>query len=192
MQDCLTGVLAYLIGAFPSAYIFGRLFKGIDIRRVGSGNVGGMNTAKEAGLLPGILTVVADIGKGALAVYLAGILSGNPSMLLLAAFLAVLGHNYNIFLGFQGGKGLATTIGALLVLSPVSIIFLVLLALAFALALRDANTGAGVGAALIPAVFWFQHRDWLFVLAGAAMAIIIVAKHIRDFRAYGQGRRKLI
>ncbi len=192
MEFFYLGILAYLIGAFPSAYIFGRLFRGVDIRKVGSGNVGGMNTVKEAGPLPGILTIIFDIGKGMLGVYLASALSENPALPLLAAFLVVLGHNFNIFLGFKGGKGLATTLGAFLMLSSLTIAILLVLMALFSLVLRDTNTGAGTAAVLLPAVFWFQYHDWGWVLVGAAMAIVIVAKHIPDFKSYRKGRRKLV
>lgn len=187
----LSGLLIYLIGAFPSAYVFGRVFKGVDIRRVGSGNVGGMNTIREAGLLPGMLTIVMDITKGYLAVYLAPVLSESPAMPLLAAFLVVLGHNFNIFLGFKGGKGLATTLGAFLLLSPMTIAFLLLLMALFSLILKDVNSSAGLTAFLLPAVLWFQYYHWGWVLVGAALSMIIVIKHLPDFSAYRKGRRKM-
>ncbi|HOL17608.1 MAG TPA: glycerol-3-phosphate acyltransferase [Bacillota bacterium] len=185
------GLPAYLLGVFPSAYIFSRIFKGVDIRKVGSGNVGGMNTVKEAGLLPGLLTIVFDVGKGILAVYLASRISANPALPLLATFLVVLGHNFNPFLQFRGGKGLATTLGALLVLSPMTAAILLALAALFSLILRDTNTGAGAAAALMPLVYWFLYHHWGWVLLGAATALVIVIKHIPDFRSYRKGRRKL-
>lgn len=190
MNDVLAAVPAYLLGAFPSAYIFTRLFSGLDIRKEGSGNVGGMNTIRTAGKLPGVLTIIMDIGKGVLAVYLAARL-GSPALPLLAAFLAVLGHNYNPFLGFKGGKGLGTTLGVLLILSPFTIVYLIILIAVPALLLRDTNTGAGIGVAALPFVFWFQYQDRLWVLAGAAMALVIILKHAKDFKAYREGRRKL-
>lgn len=191
MVYLFTGLSAYLIGAFPSAYIFSRLFKGIDIRKAGSGNVGGMNTIREAGPLPGILTILADTGKGILAVCLAGALSENPAMPLLSAFAVILGHNFNIFLGFRGGKGLATALGAFLALSPTTIPFILALMVLFSLLLRDTNTGFGTGVALLPPVLWFQHHHWSWLLMGTAMATIIVIKHLPDFASYHRGRRKL-
>ena len=192
MSDLLLGALAYLIGAFPSAYLFSRLFKGVDIRKVGSGNVGGMNTVREAGPLPGILTIIFDVGKGILAVYLASALSDNPSMALMAGFLVVLGHNFNLFLKLKGGKGLATTLGVFLALSPLTIVFLLLLMAVISLILKDTNTGAGAVAVLIPLVLWFQYHNLAWVLVGAALAIVIVVKHVPDFASYRKGRRKLV
>jgi len=192
MSDLPAGLLFYLLGTFPSAYLFGRIFKNVDIRRVGSGNVGGMNTVREVGALPGILTIAFDMGKGCLAVILASKLSDNPAMPLLAAFLVVLGHNFNLFLGFKGGKGLATVLGAFLLLSPVTIAALSAMIILFSLILKDTNTGAGLAALFLPVVLWFQYQHPGWTLIGAALSIIIVTKHVMDFKAYRKGKRKLI
>lgn len=192
MEFLLPAVPAYLLGTFPSAYVLTRLFSGMDIRKLGSGNVGGMNTIKYVGKLPGLLTIAADIGKGVLAVYLAAALGGGQAAVLLASFLAVLGHNYNPFLGFKGGKGLGTSLGALLMLSPLSVLLMVLCIAVLIFLLRDSNTAAGLGITALPAVFWFVYHDWLWVAAGAALALVIAVKHARDFKAYRQGRRKLL
>jgi len=191
MVEYLAAGIAYLLGAFPAAYIFSRLFKKVDIRTVGSGNVGGMNTVKQAGAAAGLLTIAVDSGKGALAVYLASLLGGGLYAMLTAALLAVLGHNFNPFLGFRGGKGLATTLGAFLVLCRPCLFFMLLLAVALALALHDTGAGVGLAAALLPALFWVLFRDWTAVLLGALLGLVIAIKHIKDFRAYARGRRQL-
>lgn len=191
MRLVVSALLAGLLGAFPSGYVFTKLIGAGDIRRLGSGNVGGVNTFKSAGMLPGLLTLLCDFGKGALAVYLAGVLAGPGAGPLLALFCVILGHNYNPFLGFQGGKGLAAGLGGAVVLSPpVAAIMLLIVALA-ALLLRDANTGAGIGMAALPVVFWFLYRDWLWILGGVAVAGLIILKHRHDFQAYRAGRRQL-
>lgn len=191
MKIALAALLAGLLGAFPSGYVFTKLFGGGDIRRLGSGNVGGVNTFKSAGKLPGLLTLLCDFSKGALAVYLGGVLAGPGPGPLLALFCVILGHNYNPFLGFQGGKGLAAGLGGAVVLSPPAAAIMLLIVALAALLLRDANTGAGVGVATLPAVFWFFYRDWLWVLGGAAIAALIILKHRHDFQAYRAGRRQL-
>ena len=184
-------LLAFLLGAFPSAYLLTKLFRGLDIRKVGSGNVGGMNTIRVAGKLPGVLTIILDIGKGALAVYLAA-RYGSAWLPLAVAFLAVLGHNYNPFLGFQGGKGLGTSVGVLLMLSPLTIAYLIILIAVLILPLRDTNTAAGVGVLAMPLFLWLQFHEWPWVLTGAAIALVVFLKHFKDFKAYRAGRRKLI
>jgi len=110
---------AYLIGAIPSAYILARLLKGIDIREYGSGNVGGNNAAAALGLWALFVIGIFDLGKGALVTWLAFVpLDLGYAVAFAAGLCAAIGHNWSIFLGFSGGRGLATSVGALLVLFP--------------------------------------------------------------------------
>ena len=111
-------VIGYLLGSIPFAYITGRLIKGVDIRQVGGGNMGALNVAREIGPLPGLMVLIADIGKGALAVLIANWLGLPLIWILIAGFAAVVGHNLPIFLRFKGGKGAATTLGVLFALTP--------------------------------------------------------------------------
>jgi len=110
-MQILAAVTAYLLGSIPTAYILGKILSNIDIRNQGSGNVGTMNTRLVLGWVPALLVLIVDVSKGVGAVYLARWLGTD---IMLAAFMAVLGHIYPIWLKFQGGKGLATGLGALL------------------------------------------------------------------------------
>lgn len=109
---------AYLPGSIPSAYIVARLVAGLEIRQVGDGNMGAKNTFESVSRLAGVVVGVADIGKGALAVALARYLAVSEGVVLLAAACAVLGHDFPLFLGFQGGQGMATMVGVFCVLFP--------------------------------------------------------------------------
>lgn len=116
-------MVAYFIGSFPSAYIAGR-FAGIDIRKVGSGNVGATNVARVLGKRFGYPVFVVDLAKGFAAVKFSQVLAGSAASLffvdlcgVLAAIFAVVGHSYPVWLGFKGGKGVATSIGALFALN---------------------------------------------------------------------------
>jgi len=111
-------LLAYLIGSFPSAFIITRLRKGMDIRTVGSRNMGAMNTFYSVGFWWGILVLFLDIGKGVLAVAAAWQLTNSDYVQMAAGVAAVLGHNFPVFLKFKGGKGGATCIGILVYLMP--------------------------------------------------------------------------
>lgn len=113
--------VSYLIGSIPTAYIFGRILKGIDIRKAGSGNVGATNAFRVLGPLPGIIILLIDILKGAVAPWLvADYFLGHTNSVALRAFFgfsAIAGHNWTILLNFKGGKGVATTLGVFLGLS---------------------------------------------------------------------------
>jgi glycerol-3-phosphate acyltransferase PlsY len=111
-------LLAYLIGAFPSAYLVGRFRKGQDIRKIGSRNMGAMNTFYSVGFWWGMLVLVLDIGKGALAVAVTWWLTGSSNFQLAGGVAAVVGHNFPVFLKFKGGKGGASCIGILVYLMP--------------------------------------------------------------------------
>ncbi len=113
----VVGILAaYCLGSLPTAYLTGRVLKGIDIREHGSGNVGATNTFRVLGRGPGILVLVVDILKGVLGVLGVGALLGLPEELdrILLGLAAVSGHNWTIFLEFKGGKGMATSLGVLI------------------------------------------------------------------------------
>ncbi len=191
MIDLLLAAGAYVIGAIPFAYLFGRLFKHVDVRHTGSGNVGAMNAFKHVGRLTGLLTVIADIAKGAMAVHLAVLYSNLPELYLFSAFLVVLGHNYNIFLEFKGGKGLAALAGVLLYISPMTFLYALILVMVLVLLIRDTNTAFGVGVLFLPAVLYFQTGSIIYTLTGLAIALIVALKHVNDFQAYREGRRAI-
>ena len=113
-------IIGYLLGSFPAAYIITRYIKGIDIREVGLRNMGGANVIREVGKWAGALTLVFDIGKGALSIYIAQLLGVSLPWVLAAGFAAMLGHNYPVYIGFRGGKGVATVMGIFFMLSPLA------------------------------------------------------------------------
>lgn len=118
ITEVLIIILAYLLGSIPTAYILGRLVKGIDIRKMGSGTVGTVNAFRSLGFRSALVILVVDIGKGMLAVLAAQALGLALPVVLLAGAAAVVGHNWPVFLHFQGGRGSATTLGVLLLLIP--------------------------------------------------------------------------
>jgi len=186
----------YLLGSFPSAYVTSRLLAGKDITVTGSGNIGGMNTFRNVGWLPGVLTGLMDAGKGALAAAAARALAGpGPGGLAVAMFTlvaAVLGHNYMLYLGFRGGKGLGTSLGGMLVLWPAGVIFLIL-AMGVGIALlRDGNAGSGAGVLSWPFILWFHGHSLVWLAFGLALAAVIVSRHLKDFQAYARGRRQVV
>lgn len=184
-------VAAFLLGTVAWPYLLARLARGLDLRREGSGNVGGMNALRVAGPAAGVAAILLDAGKGALAVWLAARWGSDPLVPMAAALLVVLGHNFNPFLGFRGGKGLAAALGVFLVFSPWTVPAVLGVMVLLALLFRDANTGAGAGILALPPVLWALHGAAAWPVFGAAMALLIAVKHIPDLRAYRAGRRKL-
>ena len=122
MSDALAGVLAlaaaFALGSLPSAYVAARVLAGVDIREVGSGNPGALNAGDRLGKMVGALVLLADAGKGVLAVALAQRLTAGDGWVYASAFLAVAGHNFSPFLRFRGGKGAATALGAAAYILP--------------------------------------------------------------------------
>jgi glycerol-3-phosphate acyltransferase PlsY len=117
--NCISAVIiGYLIGAIPSAYVAGRLVRGLDIRELGDGNMGAANAFHQLGARAGIAVGIVDIGKGAAAILIAEALTVPLPAVLLTGLAAVSGHNWPIFLRFRGGRGEATTIGTLWALMP--------------------------------------------------------------------------
>jgi len=128
MKIALVIISCYLLGSVPFGYIVGRLFKKVDIREYGSGNIGATNALRILGPLLASLVVLGDIGKGILSIYLVQYLNIDNLVILIIAGLAVIfGHDWSIFLGFKGGKGIATTFGVVFVLNPtISILALII------------------------------------------------------------------
>jgi glycerol-3-phosphate acyltransferase PlsY len=184
--------LAYLLGSFPSAFIYTAAFRGADIRKVGSGNIGGMNTFRNVGPLPGLLTGLTDLGKGMLAAWLGlTLFPGQPLWAGLGGAAAAAGHNWMPWLGFRGGKGVGATFGALLVLQPWALVAVALIYGAGIAVLRDSYPAVVVAMALLPAIMWVAGGSIAYPAAGFAIAVVVIAKHVREWREYWARRRGL-
>jgi glycerol-3-phosphate acyltransferase PlsY len=149
----IAGVIAaYLLGSTPVGYLLGRAW-GVNVLKRGSGRTGGTNVLRSAGITAALLTGALDVGKGALAVWLAGWLvpgSNGPLTQVLAGAAVILGHNYSIFLGFHGGAGVGTSLGALGTLYWPAAVALIVLLLAVILLTRYASVGSLVVAITMP------------------------------------------
>ncbi len=123
-------ILSYLLGSVPTGYLVGRALRGIDIRRCGSGHLGGANLWAHVSFRAFLIVGLVDIGKGVIAVGVGRMLGWEPWLAVLAGWAAILGQTWSIFLGGAGGRGVGTIVGALLVLGPpvAAILFLALVA----------------------------------------------------------------
>ncbi len=183
-------VLAYLLGALPVGYIAAKVFKGIDVRRVGSGRIGGSNVLRAAGILPAALTVLGDLAKGYGAVALAGkIVPQHPLVAALAALLAVVGHNWPIFLGFKGGVGTMTTLGASVALLPAIALTVFIVGAVVVLIWRYTSLGSLTIAVALPVacLVGTLAGGWpaaylLFSLGSGLIAILALRPNIRRLR----------
>jgi len=173
---------AYLIGAVPIGYLVGRAFGVADIRRHGSGTIGATNVLRIAGRLPAILTLVGDIAKGYLAVVVGAALGARPSgadtgVIAAAAVAAVIGNCWSVFLGFRGGKGVATGLGALLRIVPLAVLPAALVWLVVTLSFRYVSLSSILAAACVPLGALLLGTPVPFVIAAFAVGAIIVARH---------------
>jgi glycerol-3-phosphate acyltransferase PlsY len=188
ITESVVAMLAgYLLGAIPFAYIAGRLFKKVDIRRVGGGNVGATNVMREVGTAVGISVFVLDAAKGAAAVLVAQALGVSQVIVFFAGAAAVIGHSWSVFLKFGGGKGGATTIGVFWGLAPVAsaIIFAIMLLGAFITS--NLRLSMAIGFVFLPFILWGFGADLALIIYSIALpaftglrALPAVMKSVRN------------
>lgn len=186
-------ISAYLLGSIPFGLLLGKLFGAADVRTEGSGNIGATNVARVAGPIAGILTLLLDAAKGALAVVLAARLSDQSSTwMMVAGLCALVGHCYPIWLGFRGGKGVAIAAGVFLVLSPLAFLAAAILFFLVVLYWRFVSLGSISAAAAMPLLIYFfwapRHAPPYAVTFGSlAAALLIVYKHDANIQRLVQG-----
>lgn len=194
--------VAYLLGSIPFGYILVRVFRRQDIRSVGSGNIGATNVIRSGAKGLGVATFALDVLKGSAAVWIAGWIAAMlaPTMVTrdaqaLGALCAVIGHMFPVWLGFKGGKGVATGFGVFLVSAPwaaLSAIGLFFVVLAIT---RYVAVGSILGAASFPIFAWFLvsgTRPAFFIAAQVTVALLIIVKHHSNIRRLMNGTENRI
>jgi glycerol-3-phosphate acyltransferase PlsY len=178
---------SYAIGAIPFGLLLGRLFSDVDIRSMGSGNIGATNVNRVLGRKLGAATLLCDILKGLLCVVLAKILlPGEELFQTWVGFAAFIGHCFPVYLKFKGGKGVATAFGVLVPLSPATAIAGLATWLVVAKISKTSSLGALVSSVLIPFYnFYFQSKFWMTMIVALMMAIVIIRhkENIQRLRA---------
>ena len=179
MLGLLAIVIAYLLGGIPFGFLLVKFTKGTDVRESGSGNIGATNVLRTGGPAVGVATLLLDIAKGYLAVWLAAELTaGAPEWTSLAALAVMAGHAYPVFLKFQGGKAVATFIGAFAYLTPLPLAAVLLLFIAVVAATRYISVASILAAATFPFGVWMILHPPVQVTAAAFIAgAFIVYRH---------------
>jgi len=175
VKTLLAVVVSYLIGSIPMGVLISRT-KGVNIREHGSGNIGATNVWRTLGPVPGITVLLLDMSKGVAAV-LIGRHFGGTETELLAAFGALCGHSWSIFLTFKGGKIVATGAGVLLAISPAATLVALVVLLTTVGISRYVSLGSILAAVSVPISLYLLHMDGLYVLFGVLLMIFVIYKH---------------
>jgi len=189
MIPLLAVAVAYLLGAIPFGYLLVKLTTGADVRAAGSGNIGATNVLRTTGRAAGVATLLLDIAKGYLAVWIAGRMTEqDPLWMSIAAITVMAGHAYPVFLKFRGGKAVASFVGAFLCLTPVAlgatlVVFVVVVAWT-----RFISLGSIIGAATFPLAVWLLQKPALAaIVASFLAAAFIIYKHSSNIQRLRDG-----
>jgi glycerol-3-phosphate acyltransferase PlsY len=176
LRPLIVIIIAYLLGSIPFGFLIVRKKVGADIRETGSGGTGATNVSRRAGKAAGVFTLVLDALKGAVAVEWAVVLAGPSShaawIVTAAAIAVIVGHIFPVWLGFRGGKGVATGFGVFLMLAPIALLCAGMLFVAIVALTRYVSLGSMVAAATIPLFVWFQS---LFVRQPTDLRPLLIA-----------------
>ena len=178
----LSVIIGYLLGSIPTAYIVSRVRKGIDIRAVGSGNMGGANVMRDIGTHEGVFVGLFDVAKGAGAILVAQALNVSELWVFGTGFGALVGHSFPVFAGFRGGRGAATTIGIFLVLAPIAtLVVLAVVAIPF-FTTRKFGGAVLIGFALLPLFVWLLEGSLSLIRYALAVDVFILVRSLSDIR----------
>ena len=166
-------LIGYLLGAIPTAYIAGCMMAGKDIRRMGDENSGAGNAYRELGPRAGVIVAVIDIAKGALAVIIAQSSHTSQNSVLLTGAASVIGHNWPVFLGFRGGRGVSTAIGILFVLVTLPMLILTLPTLLILIWKRNVTPSMAFLFIVLPLLDWWLKVPSVLIAYGLALPALI-------------------
>jgi len=182
MKIFLGFILSYLIGSIPVGILISKRYSQIDIRKAGSGNIGATNVARVVGKKAGLITLIGDMLKGALPVLFFLIFLGTENwqkqtIVALAGFFAFLGHLFPVYLKFKGGKGVATATGVFLVLSPLAVLFGILIFLGVLWRWRYVSLASLSASASLPVLIGLFSDKKVYILLAVAIAFLIFYRH---------------
>lgn len=178
--------IAYLFGSFPTGLVIAKTKANIDLREVGSGNIGATNVARTCGLSYGIVTFIIDMLKSIIPIIIALKISPNAIFVSLTALASILGHTNSLFLNFKGGKGVATTIGAYLVINPVGTVTALILMLIIILITGYVSLGSIFFVLIMPIFMLFQ-KGFIYFLFSIIVMLIVINRHKENILRVIQG-----
>ncbi|MDK2946465.1 glycerol-3-phosphate 1-O-acyltransferase PlsY [Geotoga petraea] len=183
----LSFFVSYFLGAIPFSYLLPKMLKDIDVRNLGSHNVGTSNAVYTSGMKVGLLCFLGDFSKGYLAYYLASNVFGLDGwMLIFSSLAAVIGHNWNIFLKFKGGKGMATAWGVIFASNYIAGLLFLLYATIITLSTKYISMGTIFGITLVWVTSFFPIFDFNSILI-VSLILIIIPKHLENFKKIKNG-----
>jgi glycerol-3-phosphate acyltransferase PlsY len=193
MTGTLAVILAYLLGAIPFGYLIVKFSTGRDVRTTGSGNIGATNVLRTTGKIPAVITLALDIAKGLLAVWMTAKMTGSsPTWMAIAALAVMAGHAFPIFLGFKGGKAVATFIGAFLYLTPEALIAALVVFIIIVAMTRYISAGSIMAAGTFPLGVWLiLHPPLPVLLASLVAAAFIVYRHKANVERMRAGKENV-
>ena len=184
-------VAGYLLGSLSFALLLVKWRTGADIRTVGSGNAGATNVLRAHGKALAAAVALLDIAKGAAAVLLVRLVTADPRYAAAAGLAAILGHVFPLYSGFRGGKGVATAVGAFLVLAPLATAVCAAVFVAVVAATRYVSLGSMIAMVLLPpAAGVLSHAPRAVVVAAAATAVLVVFKHVENLKRLARGEER--
>ena len=182
-------ILAYFIGAIPSGYIIGRVFYGVNLKKVGSGNIGATNAYRELGAKAGAAVFICDFLKGFIAVHLG---MPDPTIVLACAVFAIIGNDWSVFLHFKSGKGVACGVGAFTYICFPAVLAAFLVWLVLFKWKHIVSLGSILAAPVVPIVMLVVGEPMEYVAFGALAAVIVIGKHKDNIRRLLRGEEKPI
>ncbi|WP_051585737.1 glycerol-3-phosphate 1-O-acyltransferase PlsY [Caldanaerobius polysaccharolyticus] len=192
LWSILVILASYLIGGFNSAYYIGRLWGVDDIRKYGSGNPGTTNVLRIVGKRAAFFTLLFDVAKGLVAVSLGLLLVKSSGVAILCGLAVIIGHNYPVQLGFKGGKGIATSIGVIFLLSPLAALCSLLIGLVVIAITKYVSLGSIIGSVLFPVFVAVFNGSWQYILFGVVMALMAVYRHRANISRLASGTESRI
>lgn len=191
IENILLLFLSFLLGSIPFGIIIAKA-KGVDLKGVGSGNIGSTNVLRTMGKLPAVLTLSGDLLKGTLAVAIGRYLGAEPLYEGLMGISAVLGHNFSLFLGFKGGKGVATSIGVLLIYTPKAAFFTLVIWLLVVFLTKYSSLGAIVSFGLLPINVVLFNYDKTKLFTAFFVSLFIIIRHKDNIQRLIRGTERKI